>query len=225
MHLAHEYFITKIFSRGGVVSASPNPQAGGPPLVGCPRLLIRFIRRYPPYRRPFLHPQPEDAPCRGDRDPLVTASQLLAYVIVVEDKKIYKVRTLYAYINAVIKSDVFLLLQVGICPARVLHVLLLLAVSNCYEALIASWFCSQFYCLPVSVLHICIVAYIFVYCVPALRGRWQWHMSRCGGKWSCCLRGVNVKPRKGLRIWVRTVTDGEVCMYRQSLSTSFLHRL
>ena len=22
--------------------------------------------------RPFLHPQPEDAPCRGDRDPLIT---------------------------------------------------------------------------------------------------------------------------------------------------------
>jgi hypothetical protein len=24
--------------------------------------------------RPFLHPQPEDAPCRGDRDPLVTVT-------------------------------------------------------------------------------------------------------------------------------------------------------
>ena len=57
------------FSRGGVVSTSANPQAGGPPLVGCPRLLIQFIRSYPPYRRPFLHPQPEDAPCSGDRDP------------------------------------------------------------------------------------------------------------------------------------------------------------
>jgi len=56
--------------QGGVVSTSPNPQAGGPPIVGCPRLLIQFIRRYPPYRRPFLYPQPEDAPCRGDRDPL-----------------------------------------------------------------------------------------------------------------------------------------------------------
>ena len=44
--------------------------AGGPPLVGCPRLLIQFIRSYPPYRRPFLNPQPEDAPCRGDRDSL-----------------------------------------------------------------------------------------------------------------------------------------------------------
>ena len=56
--------------QGGVVSTSPNPQAGGPPLVGFPRLLIQFIRSYPPYRRPFLYPQPEDAPCRDDRDPL-----------------------------------------------------------------------------------------------------------------------------------------------------------
>ena len=68
-HLAYEYFLTFCFSRGGVVSASPNPQAGGPPLVGCPRLLIQYIRSYPPYRRPFLHPQTEDEPCRGDRDP------------------------------------------------------------------------------------------------------------------------------------------------------------
>jgi hypothetical protein len=57
------------FLRRGVVSTSPNPQAGGPPLVSCPRLFIQFIRSYLPYRRPFLHPQPEDAPCRGDRDP------------------------------------------------------------------------------------------------------------------------------------------------------------
>ena len=68
-HLACEYFITFCFSRGGVVSASPNPHAGGPPLVGCPRLLIQFICSYLPYWRLLLHPQPEDTPCRGDRDP------------------------------------------------------------------------------------------------------------------------------------------------------------
>jgi hypothetical protein len=27
----------------------PNPQAEGPLLVGCPRLLIQYIRSYPPY--------------------------------------------------------------------------------------------------------------------------------------------------------------------------------
>jgi hypothetical protein len=29
----------------------PNPQAGGPPLVGCPRILIQYIHSFPPYER------------------------------------------------------------------------------------------------------------------------------------------------------------------------------
>jgi len=53
--------------QGGVVNTLPNPQDGGPLLVGCPRLLIQFIRSYSPYQRPFHYPQPEDTPCRGDR--------------------------------------------------------------------------------------------------------------------------------------------------------------
>ena len=60
------------FLRWGVVGTSPNPQAGGPPLVGFPRLITQYIRSYPPYWRRFLQPQPEDATCRGDRDPLIT---------------------------------------------------------------------------------------------------------------------------------------------------------
>ena len=75
-HPACECFLTK-FLQGGVVSTSSNPKAGGPPLVGCPRLLIQYIRSYRPYRRPFLYPQPEDAPCRGDRDPLYDLGYLL----------------------------------------------------------------------------------------------------------------------------------------------------
>ena len=62
--------LNNFFLQGGVLSTSPNPQAGGPPLVGCLGLLIQFIRSYLPYRRPFLYPQPVDAPCRGDGDPL-----------------------------------------------------------------------------------------------------------------------------------------------------------
>jgi hypothetical protein len=34
--------------RWWVISSPPNPQAGGPPPVGCPRLL-QYIRSYPPY--------------------------------------------------------------------------------------------------------------------------------------------------------------------------------
>jgi hypothetical protein len=63
-------FLNRAVLQGGVVSTSPNPQAGGPHLIDCPRLLIQFIHSYPPYRRLFLYPQPKDAPCHGDRDPL-----------------------------------------------------------------------------------------------------------------------------------------------------------
>jgi hypothetical protein len=68
--ISHLFVRVFFLLRRSVVSTSPSHQAGGTPLVGCPRLLIQFIRNYPPYRRHFLHPQPEDAPCRGDRDPL-----------------------------------------------------------------------------------------------------------------------------------------------------------
>jgi hypothetical protein len=59
------------FCGEGLLVPRPNLKAGGPPLVGCPRLLIRYICSYPPYWKPFPHPQPEDAACRGDRDPLI----------------------------------------------------------------------------------------------------------------------------------------------------------
>ena len=62
-----------------LLTPRPTPKLGGPPLVGCPRLLIQYIRSYPPYCRLFLHPQPEDAPCRGDRDPLITECNCIQY--------------------------------------------------------------------------------------------------------------------------------------------------
>ena len=43
-----QVFLNMNVLQGGVVSTSPNPQTVGPPLVGCPRLLIQFIRSYPP---------------------------------------------------------------------------------------------------------------------------------------------------------------------------------
>ena len=55
----------------GVVSTLPNPPSWRSTLVGCPQMLIQHIRSYPPYWRPFLHSQPEDAPCMGNRDPLI----------------------------------------------------------------------------------------------------------------------------------------------------------
>jgi hypothetical protein len=38
-----------IFLQWGVGSSTPNPQAGGPLLVGSPRLLMQYIYIYPPY--------------------------------------------------------------------------------------------------------------------------------------------------------------------------------
>ena len=66
------YLVTKPGFRWGVYSTSPNPKVGGPFIVGCPRLLIQEFRSYPPYWGLFLDPQPEDASCRGDRNPLLT---------------------------------------------------------------------------------------------------------------------------------------------------------
>ena len=37
------------FLRRRIVITSPNNQAEGPPLIGCPRLLIQYIRSYPPH--------------------------------------------------------------------------------------------------------------------------------------------------------------------------------
>jgi hypothetical protein len=36
-----------------MISPTPNPKAGGPPLVGCPRLLIQYIRSYLSYLEAF----------------------------------------------------------------------------------------------------------------------------------------------------------------------------
>ena len=51
------------------------PQAKGPPLVGCPRLLIQYIRSNPPHWRSFPHPQPDEAPYRADRGPRIVEQQ------------------------------------------------------------------------------------------------------------------------------------------------------
>jgi hypothetical protein len=64
------------------VTTSLNPQAGGPPLVGCPRLLIQYIHSYPPYLQavpPFATwgramPWWQGPTYHYDRDPLITVT-------------------------------------------------------------------------------------------------------------------------------------------------------
>jgi hypothetical protein len=60
-----------IFLRRVVVSDSPKPQSGGPTLVGFRDSLLNVFAVTLHIRRPFLHLQPEDAPCHGEGDPLI----------------------------------------------------------------------------------------------------------------------------------------------------------
>ena len=66
-----ERFVTRSFLRWGIFSTLPNRQAGGPPFVSCPGLLIEYIRSYPPSWWLFFRAQPEDAPSLGNRVPLI----------------------------------------------------------------------------------------------------------------------------------------------------------
>ena len=72
-----EAFVCMIFKmfkflRRGIVRTLVQPKAGGPPLVSSLQLLIHIFTATLHIWRPFLHPQPEHAPCRTDRDPLIT---------------------------------------------------------------------------------------------------------------------------------------------------------
>jgi hypothetical protein len=63
-----KHFVTSCLLWWDVVSPLSNPDAGGSPLVGCLQLLI--YSQLPSISGGYLlHPQPNDAPCPGDRDP------------------------------------------------------------------------------------------------------------------------------------------------------------
>jgi hypothetical protein len=47
------HFAKHIFLRPGFVSPTLNLHAGGPPVVGCPRLLVQCIRSYSPFLEAF----------------------------------------------------------------------------------------------------------------------------------------------------------------------------
>jgi len=67
----YDHFVTKPVFMVRSCYQLALPQARGPRLVGSPRMLIQCICSYPPYWRPFLHLQPRDMPCDGDRYRLV----------------------------------------------------------------------------------------------------------------------------------------------------------
>jgi hypothetical protein len=53
-----------------LLAPSPTPKLEDHPSLAIRNYYLIYIRSYSPYWRPFLHPPPEDAPCRGNRDPL-----------------------------------------------------------------------------------------------------------------------------------------------------------
>jgi hypothetical protein len=62
-----EILVTNLFWRD--VSSMPNPKLEDHLLLFVRDCLFNIFAANLHYRRPFLHPQPEDAPCCGDRDP------------------------------------------------------------------------------------------------------------------------------------------------------------
>ena len=72
-------FATRSFLWCGVLCTSQKPKAGEPPLGGCPRLLIQYIRSYPPYLWPFPYQHPVYAPCCDDRDLLIVTLPTTKY--------------------------------------------------------------------------------------------------------------------------------------------------
>jgi hypothetical protein len=61
------------FDSEELLALRPTSQAEGHPFCRLSATTYSYTRSYPPYWRPFLHPQPKDAPCRGDNGPIITA--------------------------------------------------------------------------------------------------------------------------------------------------------
>jgi hypothetical protein len=54
-----------------LLAPRPTPKLEVHPLSAVRNCLFNVFAATPHIRRPFLHLQPEDAPCCGDRDPLI----------------------------------------------------------------------------------------------------------------------------------------------------------
>jgi hypothetical protein len=62
-----------IFYGEKLLAPRPTPKLEDHPLSAVRDCLFNVFAATLHIRRQFLHPQPEDAPCRGDRDPLIMA--------------------------------------------------------------------------------------------------------------------------------------------------------
>jgi hypothetical protein len=65
-------FVTRQFEE--LLALRPTPNLEDHPLSAVRDCLFNVFATTLHIRRPFVHPQPEDTPCRGDRDPLIMVS-------------------------------------------------------------------------------------------------------------------------------------------------------
>jgi hypothetical protein len=64
-----EVFVTSFFYSEGLLTPRPTSKLEGHTLLSVYDCLFNIFAANLHIWRPFLHPQPEDAPCCGDRDP------------------------------------------------------------------------------------------------------------------------------------------------------------
>jgi hypothetical protein len=64
-----------IFYGEELLAPRPTPKLEDHPLSAVRNCLFNVFAATLHIRRPFLHPQPEDAPCCGDRDPLIMGNE------------------------------------------------------------------------------------------------------------------------------------------------------
>jgi hypothetical protein len=70
-----QYFVTwLIFYGKDLLAPRPTPKLKDHPFSAVHDCLFNIFAAILHICRPFLHPQPEDTPCRGDRHPLITLS-------------------------------------------------------------------------------------------------------------------------------------------------------
>jgi hypothetical protein len=69
-----------IFYGEELLAPRPTPKLEDHPLSAVRDCLFHVFAATPHNWRPFLHPQPEDAPCRGDRDPHNTGRVITLFI-------------------------------------------------------------------------------------------------------------------------------------------------
>jgi len=67
-----EHLVTIYFYGEQLLAPRPTPKLEDHHLSAVRHCLFNIFVSILPYLRPFFHPQPEDAPYRGDREPLIT---------------------------------------------------------------------------------------------------------------------------------------------------------